>query len=149
VRRDPAKYLELAVNREAVGDPFKLPDGSLVPRIPGYSHWMWDGEFCGTIGFRWLPGTPLLPPHVLGHIGYGVVPWKRRRGYATEALRQLLPIVAKEGLPYVELTCDPSNEASRKVIETNGGILVEHFTKPPQFGSKPGLRYRIHFKEVA
>jgi len=83
------------------------------------------------------------PRHVLGHIGYGVVPWKRRRGYATDALRQLLPIVAKEGLAYVELTCDPSNAPSIKVIENNGGVLVEQFTKPAQFGGALGLRYRI------
>jgi predicted acetyltransferase len=149
VRRDPAKFLERAIDREAAGDPVTLPDGSTVPRIPGYNHWMWDGEFCGTIGFRWQPGTAELPPHVLGHIGYAVVPWKRRKGYATEALRQLIPIVAQEGLPYVEITCDPSNEPSIKVIETNGGVLIERFTKPPQFGGNPGLRYRIHFKEVA
>ena len=58
------------------------------------------------------------------------------------------PIVAREGLPSVEITCDPSNEPSRKVIESNGGVLVEHFTKPQQFGGKLGLRYRVHFKEV-
>ncbi|APV52593.1 GNAT family N-acetyltransferase [Betaproteobacteria bacterium GR16-43] len=148
VLRDPAKFLERAVDREAAGDPVRLPDGSKVPRIPGYNHWMWDGEFCGTIGFRWVPGTPELPPYVLGHIGYGVVPWKRRKGYATEALRQLLPIVRKEGLPYVEITCDPSNEASIKVIEMNGGILVGRFAKPEQFGGTPGLRYRIAFPEL-
>jgi hypothetical protein len=29
------------------------------------------------------------------------------------------------------------------VIQANGGVLVEPFTKPPQFGSVPGLRFRI------
>src|SRR2546430_6881442 len=33
-----------------------LPDGSVVPRLPGYRKWIWDGEFCGVIGFRWQPG---------------------------------------------------------------------------------------------
>jgi hypothetical protein len=47
------------------------------------------------------------------------------------------------GLPYVEITTDPANIASQRVISANGGVLVEHFTKPPQFGSKPGLRFRI------
>jgi hypothetical protein len=27
-----------------------------------------------------------------------------------------------------------------------GGVLYERFTKPPQFGSVPGLRYRIVLK---
>jgi predicted acetyltransferase len=43
----------------------------------------------------------------------------------------------------VEITTDPNNIPSRRVIEANGGISVEHFIKPPQFGSKPGLRFRI------
>ena len=63
------------------------PDGSTAKRLPGFKRWLWDGEFCGSIGLRWQPGTTALPPHCLGHIGYAVVPWKRRRGYATQALR--------------------------------------------------------------
>jgi predicted acetyltransferase len=45
----------------------------------------------------------------------------------------------------MELTTDPDNIASQRVIEVNGGVLVGHFTKPKQFGSKPGLRFRIRF----
>jgi predicted acetyltransferase len=45
----------------------------------------------------------------------------------------------------VEITTDPNNIASQHVIEANGGILVEHFIKPQQFGCKPGLRFRITF----
>ena len=47
---------------------------------------------------------------------------------------------------YVEITTDLDNVASQRVIEANGGRLVERFTKPAQFGSRPGLRYRIHFR---
>lgn len=143
VRCHPEQYIERLVDREAVGGPVTLPDGSTVPRLPGCRYWLWDGEFCGVIGFRWQHGTAELPPYVLGHIGYAVVPWKRRRGYATEALRQLLPIVRAEGLPYVEITTDPTNEPSRKVIEANGGVLVETITRLSQFGGTPALRFRI------
>ena len=143
LRSDPASFLKSLVDREAKGGPVTLPDGSTVPRLPGYRRWLWDGEFCGSIGFRWQPGTTALPPHCLGHIGYAVVPWKQRRGYATLALRQLLPEVKAEGLPFVEITTDPENLASQRVILANGGVFVERFTKPAQFGSKPGLRFRI------
>jgi predicted acetyltransferase len=142
-RNDPATYLDHMEDREAMAGPITLPDGSIVARLPGYRRWMWDGEFCGVIGFRWQPGTAELPPHVLGHIGYSVVPWKRQKGYATEALRQFLPLIRSEGLPYVEITTDPGNEPSRKVIEANGGVLVEQFTKSPHYGGAPGLRFRI------
>jgi predicted acetyltransferase len=132
------------VDREAKGDPIVLADGSSVPRLPGYERWIWDGEFCGRIGFRWQPGTEALPPTCLGHIGYSVVPWKQRRGYATRALRLLLPDARAEGLRYVEITTEPDNLPSQRVIEANGGVLLEPFTKPVGLGGTPGLRYRIH-----
>jgi predicted acetyltransferase len=143
IAKDPAAFLAGMEDREAKGAPVKLPDGSTVARIPGFRRWLWDGEFCGSIGMRWRNGTTELPPHCLGHIGYAVVPWKQRNGYATAALRALLPEAKAIGLPYVEITTDPENVASQRVIEANGGQLVERFIKPPQFGSKPGLRYRI------
>lgn len=143
IDRDSTAFLGSLVDREAKGEPITLRDGSVVARLPGYRHWLWDGEFCGAIGFRWQHGTEALPPHCLGHIGYAVVPWKQRLGYATEALRQLLPMAGAEGLRYVEITADADNLASQRVIEANGGVVVEQFTKPEQFGGKPGLRYRI------
>jgi predicted acetyltransferase len=143
IQADAAAFLDSLEDREAKGPPFTLPDGSTAQRIPGFKRWLWDGEFCGTIGLRWQPGTTALPPHCLGHIGYAVVPWKQRLGYAKSALRLILPEARAAGLPYVEITTDPDNVASRRVIEANGGVLIEHFIKPPQFGSKPGLRFRI------
>lgn len=143
LRSNPAAFLESMDDREARGGPVTLPDGSVVPRLPGYRRWLWDGEFCGSIGFRWQPGTTALPPHCLGHIGYAVVPWKQRLGYATLALRLLLPEAKRQGLPFVEITTDPDNLASQKVIAANGGVLVERFVKPAPFGSRPGLRFRI------
>ena len=136
------------IDRDAKGPPVALPDGTMVPRLPGYRRWMWDGEFCGTIGFRWQPGTTALPPHCLGHIGYAVVPWKRRRGYATRALAALLEDVRSEGLEFVELTTGVSNVASRRVIESNGGVLIERFQLGPEYGLKEDFRFRIHLRSA-
>ena len=77
IAADAPAFLASLVDREAAGDPITLRDGTKVPRLPGYRRWLWDGEFCGSIGFRWQRGTEALPPHCLGHIGYAVVPWKR------------------------------------------------------------------------
>lgn len=148
IAHDAAAFIAAMDDREALGPPVTLPDGSVVPRIPGFRRWLWDGEFCGSINLRWQPGTTALPPHCLGHIGYAVVPWKQGRGLATQALGALLPEAWALGLPFVELTTDPDNTASQRVILANGGVLVERFTKPAQFGGHPGLRYRIHRDET-
>jgi predicted acetyltransferase len=143
IAEDRVAFVASLDNREAKGGPVILPDGSAVPRLPGYLRWMWDGEFCGSIGFRWQRGTSVLPAHVLGHIGYAVVPWKRCRGYATRALALMLVEARREGLAYVELTTDPDNKASQKVIATNGGRLVERFRASDAYGGKAELRFRI------
>ncbi len=104
IAKDPREYLVLQTDIDARGPPITLPDGSAVPRIPGYRRWLWDGEFCGIIGLRWMNDR---------------------------------------GLEYVELTTDPDNIGSQKVIVANGGVLVERFLKTAQYGGKPALRYRI------
>jgi predicted acetyltransferase len=57
-----------------------------------------------------------------GHIGYGVVPSERKRGYASEMLRQALPLCVGLGIEQVLMTCEIDNIASRKGIEKNGGV---------------------------
>ena len=146
IARDPAAFIAGLVDREAKGPPIELPDGSKAQRLPGYRRWMWDGEFCGSIGLRWQPGTNELPAYVLGHIGYSVVPWKQRRGYATRALKLTLEAAKAEGLTYVVLTTDDDNIPSQRVITANDGVLVERFTKIAAYGGDESLRFRIDLR---
>jgi predicted acetyltransferase len=141
-KADPAGYLH-KFNHPEENTLIALPDGTMVPRIPGFVRWMWDGDFCGQISLRWQAGTNELPPHVLGHSGYSVVEWKRRRGYASKALGLLLPHARSVGLDYVEITTDFDNIASQKVIVGNGGIVIERFDMPYSNTPGDGLRYRI------
>lgn len=144
IARDPAGFVASLTDVEAKGLPIVLADGARVPRLPGFRLWMWDGEFCGSIGFRWQPGTTELPPYCLGHIGYTVVPWKERRGYATRALGLLLPLARERGLTHVDITTDPENIASQRVILANRGVLQGEFSKGKHYGDKKGLLFRIH-----
>ena len=143
IAEDSVGFLARLDDPEARGGPLPALDGTLMERLPGYRRWMWDGEFCGSIGFRWRPGTAELPAHVLGHIGYAVVPWKEGRGYATRALAATLEGARDRGLAYVDLTTEPDNIASHRVIEKNGGVLIERFVKPALYGSGESLRWRI------
>lgn len=146
IAADPVAFVASLDDREGKAGPITLPDGSQVKRLPGYRRWMWDDRdgFCGDIRFRWQPGTSTLPAHVLGHIGYAVVPDKRGRGYATKALALLLPEARKEGLTSVDLTTDPDNLPSQKVITANGGVLVERFSTTGAHGGVEMLRWRIN-----
>lgn len=143
IQEDTVGFLATLDDEEAKGPDIILPDGTTVPRLPGFVRWIWDGTFCGAVGFRWQRGTSELPPHVLGHIGYSVVPWKQGRGYATQALRQLLPEARARGLAYVELTTDPDNLPSQRVIMSNGGTLLGRKTKSAAYGGGESLRWRI------
>jgi predicted acetyltransferase len=147
VGANPEAFLAMMDDRDGAGPPITLPDNSVVPRLPGFRLWMWDGAFCGSIGLRWQPGGPDLPPHCLGHVGYSVLPWKRNRGYATQALGQLCPLARDIGLPYIELTTDLDNVASQKVILANGGELIEQFNKPAAYGRQPAMRFRIFLNQ--
>jgi predicted acetyltransferase len=72
-----------------------------------------------------------------------VVPWKQRRGYATEALRLMLVEAKQTALPFVEITTDLDNVPSQKVVTANGGVLVHEFDKGPAYGHGTARLYRI------
>ena len=56
-----------------------------------------------------------------GHIGYGVRPGARRRGVATELLRQTLERARALGIEEAMVTCADTNEGSIRTILANGG----------------------------
>ena len=137
IRRDPAAFLAELTRQDGM---FRQASGRDVPRLPSRIFWLDDGEFCGVINLRYVAGSDLLPDYVSGHIGYAVVPWKRRRGYAARALAMMLPVAREVGLCRVEVTCDEDNQPSRRVIEKNGGVFLG--TRPVP-GGPAKLVYRI------
>ena len=111
-----ARYLE-RLDQQARGE--HVPPG----HVPSTFLFAFDGpRIVGRGSLRHELNDFLL--RVGGHIGYTVVPEFRRRGYATEILRQLLTIArVRLGLARVLVTCDDDNIGSIRTIEKNGGVL--------------------------
>ena len=58
-----------------------------------------------------------------GHIGDGIRPSERRKGYATKMIGLALLECKKLGIDKVLIICDKDNIGSRKSIINNGGVL--------------------------
>ena len=144
IASDPEGFLALLDNPEGIGPPIRRVDGSEAPRLPSVRRWIWGDGFCGSIGFRWSPGGSALPAWFsYGHIGYAVPPWKRGRGFATEALSLMLPLARLRGLQWIELTTDVDNPASQRVVEKNGGKIVAQEDGGALHAGAAILRWRI------
>ena len=63
-----------------------------------------------------------------GHIGYSVRKSERRKGYATEMLKNALIVCKELGISKVLLTCDPDNIGSATVMKANGGVHERQVT---------------------
>ncbi|MBQ7518730.1 MAG: GNAT family N-acetyltransferase [Clostridia bacterium] len=77
--------------------------------------------FVGAVNIRHYLTDALL--YTGGHIGDGVRPSERRKGYATAMIALALDECRKLGLDRVLMTCDKTNVGSAKSIIKNGGVL--------------------------
>lgn len=92
--------------------------------VPDSTFFCLDDErsiFVGAVNIRhWLNEGLLLNG---GHIGDGVRPSERRKGYATKMIALALDECRKLGIDRVLMVCDKNNIGSAKSIINNGGVL--------------------------
>lgn len=64
-----------------------------------------------------------------GHIGYGIRPSERGKGYGTRQLALALEKYRERQVGKVLVTCDKENRASARVAMNNGGVLGDEIVK--------------------
>lgn len=128
-----SNYLDIL---DAVRDLARVPEGLVRSDF----HLAEVGsELVGRVSVRFALNDYLAAEG--GHIGYGVRPAFRRRGYATEILRQAIGLARTEGVERILIVCDDDNVGSIRVIERNGGVLESVVTPP--VGGAPIRHYWI------
>ena len=81
-----------------------------------------------------------------GHVGYAVRPADRRRGHATEMLRQGVMLLRDLGVQRVLVTCSDDNAGSAATIQGCGGVFEG--TVPGEPGKPAKRRYWIQTAPV-
>lgn len=97
-------------------------------RVPDSVFFLLDDErdrLLGAVNIRHYLNDFLLREG--GHIGDGIRPSERRKGYATEMIRLALNECRKLGIDRVLMTCDKDNVGSARSIVKNGGVLENEF----------------------
>lgn len=85
---------------------------------------MENNEIIGHIFIHHLIDLKVLKDYE-GHIGYGIRPNKRNKGYGTKMLSLALEKCKDLSLNEILISCKKENISSAKVIEKNNGILLE------------------------
>jgi predicted acetyltransferase len=100
------------------------------------------GEFLGSLHLRHELANDYARP-VAGHVRYGVRPSRRWQGIGTEmpAAAQAQAQTRALGHLRILMACRESNVASRRLIETGGGIFERTVLDPRGEGLE--RRYRI------
>ena len=113
-------------------------------KVPDSVFFLLDEErniLLGAVNIRHYLNDYLLK--YAGHIGDGIRPSERRKGYATKMISLALQECKKLGIEKVLMVCDKDNIGSRKSIMNNGGILENEFVDEK---GKVNQRYWINIK---
>ena len=146
ISKDPDEYIR-RINDES---PRKvaMPDGSEFVVAEHALLWLVDGErYLGSVSLR-FSGDREVIEEFGGHIGVAIRPALLNRGYGVKAAALAWQLAGayflERGIKRILVTCNPTNSASRRLIEHNGGRLVKE--KPDAFGTGPSLIFEIDLK---
>ena len=113
------KWLEKVIWNQAESSPDWVPNSTYFAVV--------DGRLVGMTNIRHHLNEFLL--NTWGHIGYGVRPSERRKGYATQILSLALIECRAFAIDKALVSCDKDNIASAKTILKNGGVLEKEINQ--------------------
>lgn len=123
---DPREWIDYVEKHK---DPQTVPEGR-VPSTQFIFVREEDSKIVGMIDIRHHLNEFL--EMFGGHIGYSVAPSERRKGYATQMLKEALSVCKDLGIRKVLITCIKDNEGSRRTILNNGGMYESTVYEPDE-----------------
>ncbi|AIY75316.1 TPA: GNAT family N-acetyltransferase [Bacillus tropicus] len=123
ISKDPSNFPAMVQELLDAHNGVNLPQSW----VPDSTYWLVtdNNRIVGTVNIRHS-----LTEHLFnagGHIGYGIRPSERRKGYATKLLELSLEKTKKLNITRALVVCDEVNTASEKTILHNGGVRDDDF----------------------
>ena len=122
---DPKEWIE---RKRRYADPISVLPENIVHATQLIAFRKSDGKAVGTIQIRHDLNDYLRD--YAGHVGYSVRPSERRKGYAREMLKSVIPYCRAIGIDGISVSCEVSNEGSRRTILSAGGKYINTVTEP-------------------
>lgn len=118
ISKDPSNFQEMIQFLLDSENGINLPENW----VPDSTFWLVneDKKVIGAVNIRHQLTDKLF--NCGGHIGYGIRPSERRKGYATKLLSLSLDKAKELGIHKVLVVCDKGNTGSEKTILNNGGV---------------------------
>ncbi|PFB58331.1 GNAT family N-acetyltransferase [Bacillus cereus] len=125
ISKDPSNFPALIQELLDAHNGVNLPESW----VPDSTYWLVtdNNRIVGAVNIRHS-----LTEHLFnagGHIGYGIRPSERRKGYATKLLELSLEKTKELNITRALVVCDAVNTASEKTILNNGGVRDDDFTE--------------------
>jgi len=123
ISKDPSNF------KEMIQSLFDSEKGENLPEnwVPDSTYWLVNekNKILGAVNIRHRLNEKLF--NCGGHIGYGIRPSERRKGYATKLLSLSLEKGKELGIQKALVVCDEGNIGSEKTILNNGGLRDTDF----------------------
>jgi len=123
ISKDPSDFQSMVQDLLNAEKGINVPEGW----VPDSTFWLVDENktIVGAVNIRHRLTERLF--NFGGHIGYGIRPSERQKGYATKLLSLSLEKVRELNIQRVLVVCDEGNIGSEKTILNNGGVQDESF----------------------